>query len=139
MKRKKVIDILESSKVGDNVLVKGWVRAFRSNRFIQINDGSTIKNIQAVIDFEKIDDTLLKRISVASSISVSGEIVESQGSGQSIEIKVNSIEIIGDANPDEVQKTVMQPKKHSLEFFVSNHICVLEQIHLVLFLEFVMH
>ena len=116
MKRKKVIDILESSKVGDNVLVKGWVRAFRSNRFIQINDGSTIKNIQAVIDFEKIDDILLKRISVASSISVSGEIVESQGSGQSIEIKVNSIEIIGDANPDEVQKTVMQPKKHSLEF-----------------------
>ena len=116
MKRKKVIDILESSKVGDNVLVKGWVRAFRSNRFIQINDGSSIKNIQAVIDFEKIDDILLKRISVASSISVSGEIVESQGSGQSIEIKVNSIEIIGDANPDEVQKTVMQPKKHSLEF-----------------------
>ena len=116
MKRKKVIDILESSKVGDNVLVKGWVRAFRSNRFIQINDGSTIKNIQAVIDFEKIEDILLKRISVASSISVSGEIVESQGSGQSIEIKVNSIEIIGDANPDEVQKTVMQPKKHSLEF-----------------------
>ena len=93
MKRKKVIDILESSKVGDNVLVKGWVRAFRSNRFIQINDGSTIKSIQAVIDFEKFDDTLLKRISVASSVSVSGEIVDSQGMGQSIEIKVNSVEI----------------------------------------------
>ena len=116
MKRKKVIDILESCKVGENVLVKGWVRAFRSNRFIQINDGSTIKNIQAVIDFENFDDALLKRVSIASSVSVSGEVVNSQGAGQLIEIKVNSIEIIGDANPEEVQKTVMQPKKHSLEF-----------------------
>ncbi|MGB0915240.1 MAG: asparagine--tRNA ligase [Crocinitomicaceae bacterium] len=116
MKREKIIDILANGKAGDSVLVKGWVRAFRSNRFIQINDGSTIKNIQAVVDFENFDEALLKRVTTASAVAVSGEIVESQGAGQSIEIKVENIEILGDANPDDVQKTVMQPKKHSLEF-----------------------
>ena len=116
MKRQKIIDILATGKAGDSVLVKGWVRAFRSNRFIQINDGSTIKNIQAVVDFENFDEALLKRVSTAAAITVSGEVVESQGAGQSIEIKVSKIEILGDANPNEVQKTVMQPKKHSLEF-----------------------
>jgi asparaginyl-tRNA synthetase len=116
MKRQKVIDILTTGKAGDSVIVKGWVRAFRSNRFIQINDGSTIKNIQAVVDFENFDEALLKRVSTAAAISVRGEVVQSQGAGQSIEIKVSNIEILGDANPNEIQKTVMQPKKHSLEF-----------------------
>ena len=116
MKRQKIIDILANGNAGDSVLVKGWVRTFRANRFIAINDGSTIKNIQAVVDFENFDENLLKRITTASAVAVSGNIVESQGAGQSIEIKVDNIEILGDANPDEVQKTVMQPKKHSLEF-----------------------
>lgn len=116
MKREKIADILKDEKVGSEVIVKGWVRAFRSNRFIQINDGSTIKNIQAVIDFENFDEELLKKITVASAISVKGKLVESQGSGQSVEVQVEDVEILGEAHPDDVQKTVMQPKKHSLEF-----------------------
>ena len=98
------------------ILVKGWVRAFRSNRFIQVNDGSTIKNIQAVVDFENFDAQLLKRVTTAASVAITGELVASQGAGQALEIQVSSLEILGDANPDEVQKTVMQPKKHSMEF-----------------------
>ena len=60
MKRTRIIDVLTSAKVGDKLVVKGWVRAFRSNRFIQLNDGSTIKNLQAVVDFEQMDEELLK-------------------------------------------------------------------------------
>ena len=116
MKREKIVDILQSPEVGKTVLIKGWVRAFRSNRFIQVNDGSTINNIQAVVDFESFDEATLKRVTTASAVAISGELVESQGAGQAVELKVVSIEILGDANPDEVQKTVMQPKKHSLEF-----------------------
>jgi len=116
MKRIKIVDLLKNGEIGSSVVVKGWVRAFRSNRFIQINDGSTIKNIQAVVDFENFDEAILKRIGTSVAIGVTGTIVESQGAGQAFEIQVENIEIIGDANPDEVQKTVMQPKKHSLEF-----------------------
>jgi len=116
MKRKKIADLLSSPEVGSTVLIKGWVRAFRSNRFIQVNDGSTINNIQAVVDFENFDEQLLKRVTTASAVAVTGELVESQGAGQAVEIQVSEIEILGDANPDEVQKTVMQPKRHSMEF-----------------------
>lgn len=116
MKRQKIADILANGQVGSKVEVKGWVRAYRSRRFIQINDGSTIKNIQAVVDFEQFDEDLLKRIGTAAAICVKGELVASQGAGQSIEVQVEEIEVLGDANPDDVQKTVMQPKKHSMEF-----------------------
>lgn len=116
MKRRKIEEILRERKTGATVLVKGWVRAFRSNRFIQINDGSTIKNIQAVVDFENFEAQLLKRITTAASVAITGELVASQGAGQAVEIQVATIEILGDANADEVQKTVMQPKKHSMEF-----------------------
>ena len=116
MKREKIADVLKSEKVGSDVLVKGWVRAFRSNRFIQINDGSSINNIQAVIDFENFDEQILKKITVASAVAVKGKLVESQGSGQSVEIQVEEVEVLGEAHPDDVQKTVMQPKKHSMEF-----------------------
>tara|TARA_R110002072_G_scaffold172042_4_gene325854 strand:+ start:8856 stop:10295 length:1440 start_codon:yes stop_codon:yes gene_type:complete len=116
MKREKIADILSASEIGKTVLIKGWVRAFRSNRFVQVNDGSTIKNIQAVVDFENFDEAILKRVTTASAVAITGELVESMGSGQTVEIKVTTIEILGDANPEEVQKTVMQPKKHSLEF-----------------------
>lgn len=113
MKRIRISDLINNPKIGSEVLVKGWVRTFRSNRFIAINDGSTINNIQAVVDFEKEDETQLKRITTGSSIAVIGEVVESQGKGQSIEIVVKSFEILGDANPEEFP---LQPKKHSLEF-----------------------
>ena len=116
MKRTEIKQLLEEEKIGSEVNVKGWVKAFRSNRFIQINDGSTIKNIQAVVDFESMDETLLNRVTTASAVSINGKVVASQGSGQSIELEVTALEILGDADPDEVSKTVMQPKKHSMEF-----------------------
>ena len=108
-----------SDYLGKTVLVKGWVRAFRSNRFIQLNDGSCMGNIQAVIDFENIAEAILKRITTGSSISVEGELVSSQGAGQAYEIQVSTITIIGDAHPDEVQKTVLQPKNTALIFYES--------------------
>lgn len=113
MKRIKIIDLIAKPTIGSEVTIKGWVRTFRSNRFIAINDGSTINNIQAVVDYEKIEESLLKRITTGSSISVFGKVIESQGKGQSIEIEVKSFEILGDANPEEFP---LQPKKHSLEF-----------------------
>ncbi|OFY91551.1 MAG: asparagine--tRNA ligase, partial [Bacteroidetes bacterium RIFCSPLOWO2_12_FULL_31_6] len=113
MKYIRINDLLKFPTIGSEVIVKGWVRTFRSNRFIAINDGSTINNIQAVVDFEKEDENELKRITTGSSIAVIGEVVASQGKGQSIEIVVKSFEILGDANPDEFP---LQPKKHSLEF-----------------------
>ena len=116
MKREKIADVLKSEKVGSDVLVKGWVRAFRSNRFIQINDGSSINNIHAVIDLENFEEQILKKITVASAVAVKGKLVESQGSGQRVEIQVEEVEVLGEAHPDDVQKTVMQPKKHSMEF-----------------------
>ena len=116
MKRTKVNDILVNPQIGKKVVVKGWIRSFRNNQFIQINDGSTIKNIQAVIKLEDYKEEELKEINVAASIAVEGELVESQGKGQSCEIQVSKFEILGTANPEEVQKTVMQPKRHSLEF-----------------------
>lgn len=117
MKRIKINDLFASAKIGEEVLVKGWVRTFRSNRFIALNDGSTINNIQAVVDFEKEDESQLKRITTGSAISIVGEVVESQGKGQDIEIVVKSFDVIGDAHPDEYP---LQPKKHSLEFLREN-------------------
>ncbi|OFZ41620.1 MAG: asparagine--tRNA ligase [Bacteroidetes bacterium RIFCSPHIGHO2_02_FULL_44_7] len=116
MKRKKIAEILVNPTVGSEVLVKGWVRAFRSNRFIQLNDGSTIKNIQIVVDFENFDEALLKRVTTGAALAVKGGLVASQGAGQAVEIQLTELDILGDANPDELQRTVMQPKRHSLEF-----------------------
>jgi len=117
MKRIEIAELLNNGgkHLGTRILVKGWVRAFRSNRFIQLNDGSCMGNIQAVIDFENFDEATLRRITTASAIGVEGELVSSQGGGQTFEIQVASIEIIGDAHPDDVQKTVLQPKRHSLD------------------------
>jgi asparaginyl-tRNA synthetase len=118
MKRIRISQILASHEalLDQEITVKGWVRAFRSNRFVQLNDGSCMANLQAVIDFEQWDDALLKRITTAAALSLSGKLVASQGAGQVVELQVTGIEILGDAHPDEVQKTVMQPKRHSLDF-----------------------
>ena len=116
MKRTKIAQLLVNYELGAEVLVKGWVRSFRNNQFIQINDGSTIKNIQAVVALDAFDEALIKRVTTGAAVGVQGTIVESAGAGQAIEILVNSLEIIGDANPEEVAKTVMQPKRHSLEY-----------------------
>ena len=114
--RTEIKELLATANFGDKVTVKGWVKAFRQNRFIQINDGSTINNVQAVIDFENTEEELLKRINTAAAVSVTGILEESQGKGQKFDLIVEAIEILGDVDPDEVSKTVMQPKKHSLEF-----------------------
>ncbi|MFN3917273.1 MAG: asparagine--tRNA ligase [Flavobacteriales bacterium] len=116
MKRNIIVELLKSDKTSGSATVMGWVRSFRSNRFIAINDGSCLRNIQVVVDFEKFDENLLKRITTGSAVQISGQIVESQGQGQRIEILADDITILGDANPDEVTKTVMQPKRHSLEY-----------------------
>ena len=99
-----------------DIEVKGWVRTFRANRFIALNDGSCLQNIQCVIDFESMDEGLLKRISTGAAVHIKGGLVESQGKGQSVEVQVSSIEILGDADPEDVSKTILQPKRHSLEF-----------------------
>lgn len=118
MERYRIAQILQAADalLGQEIVVKGWVRAFRSNRFVQLNDGSCMANLQAVIDFEQWDEALLKRITTAAALSLTGTIVASQGAGQAVELQVTNIEILGDAHPDEVQKTVMQPKRHSLDF-----------------------
>ena len=95
------------------VTVYGWVKSFRSNRFIALNDGSTINNIQVVVDFENFDDDLIKKITTAASLKVKGEVVESQGKGQEIEIIAKEIKVLGEANSDDVQETILQPKAHS--------------------------
>jgi asparaginyl-tRNA synthetase len=113
MKRTKVKDLLNSSAFGSEVVIKGWVRTFRNNQFIAINDGSTINNIQAVVDFTNTDESLLKRLTTGAAVSISGELIESLGKGQKVEIKVKELEILGDSD---AEKFPLQPKKHSLEF-----------------------
>ena len=111
--RLSVATLLKGDKKGQEITLKGWVRTFRANRFIAVNDGSTINNIQCVVDFEKMDESLLKRINTGTAISVKGNLVESLGKGQSVEIQVSELEILGDSNPEEYP---IQPKKHSFEF-----------------------
>lgn len=111
----KIAEILESDQFLQEYHVNGWVRSFRSNRFIALNDGSTLKNLQCVIDFENTDEDLLKRITVGAAISVKGTLKESLGSQQRVEIEVTQLEILGDANPEEVKYTILSPKKHSME------------------------
>jgi len=104
-----------SQEPGKEIVVKGWVRAFRSNRFIALNDGSTINNIQVVIDADQLEESVLKSISIGAALAVTGELVASQGKGQSVEVIAKTITVLGTAEPEEVQKTILQPKRHSLE------------------------
>ena len=117
MKHIKVKDLLNNTKTLQEVTAKGWVRTFRNNQFIALNDGSTIHNIQCVVDFENTPEETLKRITTGAAICVKGILQESQGKGQSVEIQVSQIEILGDSD---AEKFPMQPKKHSLEFLREN-------------------
>ncbi len=112
-KRIKVKELLNSTAFGSEVIVKGWVRTFRNNQFIAINDGSSINNIQAVVDFSTMDEALLKRLTTGAAVCVTGELIESLGKGQKVEVKVKQLEILGDSD---AEKFPLQPKKHSLEF-----------------------
>lgn len=118
MQRTEIRVLLKETKPGTEVKVAGWVRTFRSNRFININDGSTIHSIQAVIDFENTDADLLKRITTGASIAVEGTLIESLGKGQTVEIAVKNLQILGDAESDVTKPDVypLQPKAHSLEY-----------------------
>jgi len=109
----KIKEIFSGNSKHSDVKIGGWVRAFRGNKFIELNDGSSLKNIQCVINPEATDTETLKHISVGSSIIISGNIVKSIGSGQKIEISVEEISIIGRSDPE---KYPIQPKKHSFEF-----------------------
>lgn len=118
MARTKIKEILKGNLIDQTVNVKGWVRTFRNNSFIALNDGSSIHNLQAVVNFETTDDAILKRITPGACISVTGLLIASQGKGQTVEIKVTDIEIYGDSESD-VSKShsyPLQPKAHSLEY-----------------------
>lgn len=108
--------LAENAKLQD-VEVKGWVRTFRANRFLALNDGSTLNNIQCVIDFEQFDEALLKRITTGAAVHIKGALIESQGKGQRVEIQVSFLEILGDSDPETYP---IQPKKHSFEFLREN-------------------
>ena len=112
-KRSKIKSVLASNDIGQEVTVMGWVRTFRNNQFIAINDGSTNNNLQVVAELGLLDETTLKRITTGASLKVMGEVVASLGKGQKVEVKAKSIEILGDSD---AEKYPLQPKKHSLEF-----------------------
>lgn len=116
IRRTKIRQILTEGKSGQELCVKGWVRTKRESKnvaFVALNDGSTINNLQLVIDVPNVDEELLKKITTGASISVFGKLAESQGAGQSVELLVEKIEVLGEAHPDEYP---LQPKRHSLEF-----------------------
>ena len=113
MEHTRIKELLTSEEFGKEVIVKGWVRTFRNNQFIAINDGSSINNIQAVVDFENTAEEILKRITTGAAVRVQGILSESQGKGQRVEIQATDVTIIGDSDPE---KYPLQPKKHSLEF-----------------------
>lgn len=113
--RTKVVDVLKRTDFGAIVNVKGWVRTHRSSKavdFIALNDGSTIKNVQIVVDPSKFDETLLKQITTGACINVNGELVESQGAGQTVEIQCRELEIYGLCGSD----YPMQKKGQSFEY-----------------------
>jgi asparaginyl-tRNA synthetase len=113
IKRDKIKSLLDTTAFDREVRVMGWVRTFRNNQFIALNDGSCMGNIQIVVDFANTPEELLKRITTGAAIAVTGIIVESLGKGQKVDIKATDIEILGDSDPE---KFPLQPKKHSLEF-----------------------
>jgi asparaginyl-tRNA synthetase len=118
MKHTRIKDLLNSPSIISEVNAKGWVRTFRNNQFIALNDGSTLENIQCVVDFENTPEEILKRITTGAAISVTGSLVESQGAGQKFEIQIKNLEILGDSD---AEKFPIQPKnKPSLDFLREN-------------------
>ena len=111
--RTRIKDVLNSDMSSHSITVMGWVRTFRNNQFIALNDGSTNNNLQVVAELGNYDERLLKRITTGAALKIKGKIVASLGKGQKVELKAETIEIIGDSDPE---KFPLQPKKHSLEF-----------------------
>ena len=111
--RIKIKELLSLEPQGQEVIVMGWVRTFRNNQFVALNDGSTNNNVQVVLELGKFPEEILKRITTSAAIKVKGTVIASLGKGQSLEVKANEVEILGDSDPE---KYPLQPKKHSLEF-----------------------
>ncbi len=120
MKRLKIKDIIQNSEVGKTLIVKGWVRTKRGSKnvnFIALNDGSTIHNLQVVVNVENFEEALLRDINTGAALAVTGQLTESAGSGQKIEMVAEKVELLGGADPD---KYPIQPKRHTLEFLREN-------------------
>jgi len=113
MKAVKIKKVLQTGATNTPCAVQGWVRTFRANRFVALNDGSTLDNLQCVVDFEALNESLLKQITTGASLHLEGNLVESQGGGQKVELQVEKITLLGASDPE---KYPIQPKKHSLEF-----------------------
>ena len=113
MKSYSINELLQTQPLKQEVEVNGWVKTFRSNRFIALNDGSTINNIQCVVDFEQFNEDLLKKIATGAALKIKGVLVESLGKGQNVEIQALEIFVHGVSDPDSYP---IQPKKHSMEF-----------------------
>jgi len=112
-KRLKIKEVLATEPQDQKIIVMGWVRTFRNNQFIALNDGSTNNNLQIVVELGLLDEATLKRITTGASLKVTGNLIASLGKGQKMELKANHVEILGDSDPE---KYPLQPKKHSLEF-----------------------
>lgn len=112
-KRVKIKEVLSCEPKGQEMVVMGWVRTFRNNQFISLNDGSTNNNLQVVAELGLLEEATLKRITTGASLKVKGCLVQSVGKGQQVELKAQTVEVLGDSDPD---KYPLQPKKHSLEF-----------------------
>ena len=117
MKNCSIKDLLLSTKTMSKVTINGWVRTFRANRFIALNDGSSISSVQCVVDFENFDESILKKINTGTSLEITGDLVESQGSGQKFEIIVSNLKVLGECDSEGFP---IQPKKHSFEFLREN-------------------
>lgn len=113
MTQHSVQELLEGKGLHQEIGLYGWVRTFRANRFIAVNDGSTLGNLQCVVDFEQTDENLLKQIATGAALHIKGTLIESQGKGQQYEVQVNDLTILGSSDPETYP---IQPKKHSLEF-----------------------
>ena len=115
MRHLKIIDALKEDKLLQEINIHGWVRSFRNGRFIALNDGSCIHNLQCVIEDNTIEQTVIEKITIGSSLVITGTLKESQGKGQRVELEISNINIEGVADPEELKKTILSPKKHSLE------------------------
>ncbi len=115
--RIKIKELLKSEPENQQVTVMGWIRSFRQNQFIMLNDGSTNTNVQVVAELGKFDEAVLKRCTLSAALKVTGTVIPSLGKGQKLEIKAATIEVLGDSD---AEKYPLQPKKHSLEFLREN-------------------
>jgi asparaginyl-tRNA synthetase len=112
-KRVRIKEVLKGDFMNQELTVMGWVRTFRNNQFIALNDGSTNSNLQIVLELGKFDEAILKRITTGAALKITGILIPSLGKGQKVELKAQLVEVLGDSD---AEKFPLQPKKHSLEF-----------------------